>query len=85
MVAGGVRVAGQCVADEDGVGPVGVQLAVGLVGDLDRRQPRAGLERERRAGVEEPDPPGLDPPEAGRVAQPRLRFEEITPVSKPAR
>ena len=36
--AGDVLVAGQRMADEDGVGPRRVQLAIGLVGDLERRE-----------------------------------------------
>ena len=40
VVPGRVGVAGQGVADEDRVGAVGVELAVRLVGDLDRRQRR---------------------------------------------
>jgi hypothetical protein len=48
MARGGVLVAGQGVADEDGVGPVRVQPAVGLVGDLEVMQHRAGVEAQGR-------------------------------------
>ena len=40
-------VACQGMADEDRVRARGVQRAVGLVSDLQRRQPCAGIERER--------------------------------------
>ena len=56
VVAGGVRVAGQRVADEDGVGAVGVERAVRLVGDLHRSQRRAGVEHERVGSSESDDP-----------------------------
>ena len=57
-----LRVAGQRVADED---RRRARVAVGLVGHLDRREPRPGFEDD--------------------LAQSRVRFDEITPVSKPAR
>ena len=43
VVAGGVRLAGQRVADHHRVRARGVERAVGLVGHLDGRQPSAGL------------------------------------------
>jgi len=55
-MAGRVRVAGQRVADEDAVGCSRVELAVGLVRDLDVVQLLAGLEHERVALVPERDP-----------------------------
>ena len=60
MVAGGVRVARQRVADVDAVGRVRVELAVGLVGDLDEVELLAGFEHERVALVPERDPLCLD-------------------------
>ena len=60
VVAGGVRVARQRVADEDAVGRARVELAVGLVGDLDGVQLLAGFEHERVALVPERDPLCLD-------------------------
>ena len=60
VVAGRVRVARQRVADEDAVGRARVELAVGLVGDLDGGQLLAGLEHERVALVPEHDPLCLD-------------------------
>ncbi len=42
-----VRVAGQRVADVDGVRALGVERAVRLVGDLDRRERRARCEHQR--------------------------------------
>ena len=50
--AGDMLVAGQRMADEDGVGAGVVERAVGLVGDLERRQQRAGVELERLVGAE---------------------------------
>ena len=47
VAARDVLVAGQRVADEDGVGLVGVQRAVGLVGDLEVVEPVPGIEQER--------------------------------------
>ena len=61
--AGGVRVAGKRVQDQDGVGLGGVQRAVGLVGHLDRRQRGAAIEGD---GIE-PYGVGLDD-HAGRIS-----------------
>ena len=44
-MARGVRVAGERVADEDRIRGVGIQFAVGLVGDLDRAEPFARCPR----------------------------------------
>ena len=46
-IAGGVRAAAQRVADQDGVGAVGVERAVRLVGDRHRAQRLAALKTER--------------------------------------
>ena len=64
----GLGVAGQRVADVDDRVR---RVAVAGVGDLERRERRAGLERQ--TVLEE------------RASQPRVRLEEMTPVSKPAR
>ena len=53
--AGDVLVAGQCVADEDGVGALAVELAIGLVGDLQVGEVAAGIERERLVVAEAGD------------------------------
>ena len=47
-----MMVAGQRVADQHRVGAGGVERAVGLVGDLERRQRHAGVELERTVGAE---------------------------------
>ena len=47
MDAREMLVAGQRVADQDGVRCVGVQDAIGLVRDLDRCQHPAAVERQR--------------------------------------
>ena len=52
MGIGDMLVAGQRVADEDGVGAGLVELAIGLVGDLEGRQQRAGVELQRLVGAE---------------------------------
>jgi hypothetical protein len=44
MLADHVLIAGQGMADQDRVGTFGVQLAVGLVGNLKRREIDAGIE-----------------------------------------
>ena len=45
-------IAGQRMADQDGVGAVGVELAVGLVGDLERREIDAAIELQRLVHAE---------------------------------
>ena len=47
-----MMVAGQRVADQHRVGALGVERAVGLVGDLERRELDAGVELERTVGAE---------------------------------
>ena len=47
MNIGDVLVAGERVADQHRVGAVGIQCAVGLVGDLKRREVDAGVEPQR--------------------------------------
>jgi hypothetical protein len=49
---GDMLVAGQRVADEDGVRAGGVELAIRLVGKLKGREKRAGVEVQRLAGLE---------------------------------
>ena len=49
---GDVLVAGQRVADQHRVGALGVERAVGLVGDLERRELDAGVELQRLVGAE---------------------------------
>ena len=70
--AGNMLVAGQRVANQDGVGMVGVEFAIGLVGNLPGRDRRAGVEGKRRVRAETHD-------EARRIvglaaAQARLRI-----------
>ena len=45
-------VAGQRMTNEDRVGLVGIELAIGLVRDLERRERDAGIELERLVGAE---------------------------------
>ena len=47
MNVGGVLIAGQRVADEHRIGSRRIECAVGLVGDLKRRELDAGIELER--------------------------------------
>ena len=49
---GDMLVAGQCMADQHGVGLGRVQRPVGLVGDLERRQEHAGIELQRPVRTE---------------------------------
>ena len=46
--AGRVRVAGERVQHQNGVGPAGVQVSVGFVGDIDFGKRYAAVEIERR-------------------------------------
>jgi hypothetical protein len=48
-------VARQRVADQDRVGPVGVELAIGLVGDLERCEIDAAIELQRLIGAKARD------------------------------
>ncbi len=47
-----MMVAGERVADQHRIGALGVERAVGLVGDLERRELDAGVELERTVGAE---------------------------------
>ncbi len=55
MDVGDVLVAGQRMADQDRVAALGVERAVGLVGDLERREIDAGIEPQRLVGPEAHD------------------------------
>ena len=50
-----VLVAGQRMADQNGVGAVGVEFAIGLVGDLERGEIDAAIERQRLVRAEQRD------------------------------
>ena len=52
MHVGDVLVAGERVADQDGVRALGIELAVGLIGDLKRRKIDAGIEPQRLVASE---------------------------------
>ena len=52
MVVDGVLIAGQRVADQYGVGAIGIELTLGLVGDLERRKVDAAIELQRLIGAE---------------------------------
>ena len=47
MHIGDMLIAGQRMADQNGVGAVGIELAIGLVGDLERRKIDAAIELQR--------------------------------------
>ena len=47
MDVGDVLIAGQRMTDQDGVGAIGIELAVGLIGDLERREIDAAIELQR--------------------------------------
>ena len=48
-------VAGKRMADQHGIGALGIERAVGLVGDLEWREFDAGIELERLVGPEVDD------------------------------
>ena len=52
MRVGDVLVAGQRMADQDRVRPVGVERAIGLVGDRERPEIDAAIEPQRRLDEE---------------------------------
>ena len=52
MHVGDVLIQRQRVADQDGVGAIGVQLAIGLIGDLERREIDAAIELQRLIDAE---------------------------------
>ena len=52
MHVGDVLVAGQRMADQHRVGAIGVELAIGLVGDLERGEIDAAIEPQRLLGAE---------------------------------
>jgi len=52
MDVGDVLIAGQRMADQNGVGTVGIELAIDLIGDLERRQIDAAIELQRLVHAE---------------------------------
>ena len=52
MPIGDMLIGGQRMADQNRVGAVGVEFAIGLVGDLERRKIDAAIERQRLVGAE---------------------------------
>ena len=80
-------VAGQRMADQDGVGAIGVELAIGLVGDLERREIDAAIELQRLIDAElrhqrraDDRPPGRDP----RCGSTELTIDCNLVISAPA-
>ncbi len=55
MDVGDVLVAGERMADQHRVAALGIERAVGLVGDLERREIDAGIEPERLVDAEADD------------------------------
>ena len=53
-----VLIAGQRMADQDGVGFGGIKLAIGLVGDLEWREVSAAIKPQRLIAGEHRDPRG---------------------------
>ena len=62
MDIGDVLIAGQRMADQDGVGALGIELAIGLIGDLERREIDAAIEPQRLVGAERARPASSDGP-----------------------
>jgi len=52
MIVGDMLIAGQRVTDQDRVGAIGVEFAVGLIGDLKRRKVDAAVEPQRLVRAE---------------------------------
>ena len=52
MQIGDMLIERQRVADQDGVGAIGVQFAIGLIGDLERREIDAAIELQRLIDAE---------------------------------
>ena len=53
MHIGDMLIAGQRMADQNGVGAIGVEFAIGLVGDLERLKIDAAIERQRLIRAEQ--------------------------------
>src|SRR5215831_5283379 len=47
MHIGNMLIAGQRMTNQNGVGAIGIELAIGLIGDLERRQVDATIELQR--------------------------------------
>ena len=78
-----VLVAGERMADQDGVGAVRIERAIGLVGDAERRQRHAAVQAQRLVGGKAHDPARrcvrlVDARWAGRPA--RLHRSALSPV-----
>ncbi len=52
MHIGDVLIAGQRMADQDCVGAIGIELAIGLIRNLERREIDAAIEPQRLIGAE---------------------------------
>ena len=52
MDVGDVLIAGQCMADHHRIAALGIEPAIGLVGDLERRKFDAGIELAAAVGTE---------------------------------
>ena len=52
MHIGDMLIAGQRMADQNGVGAIGIEVAIGLVGDLERREIDAAIELQRLVRAE---------------------------------
>jgi len=55
MQIGNVLIAGQRMADQNGIGASGIEFAIGLVGDLERGEVNAAIERQRLVHSEQRD------------------------------
>ena len=59
VVPGDVGIAAEGMADQDGVVPRLVQLPIGLIGDIDRTERLAAIQRQRLVLLHHPDRPRL--------------------------
>ena len=58
MNVGDMLIAGQRMEDQDGVGTVGIEFAIGLIGDLEGSKIDAAIEMQRLIGAEQRQPRG---------------------------
>ena len=77
MHIGDMLIAGQRMADQNGVGPVGIEFAIGLVGDLERREIDAAIELQRLIRAERRHQRTSDGPPRARAP----RYEQRDLVS----
>ena len=84
MDVGDMLVAGERVADQDRVAALGIERAVGLIGDLERRQIDAGVEAQAACRCRSAPPANADDPPQARGRQDQAQRYRPRPSSNPA-